>query len=371
MIRLPQPWTKKRGSRTLASPTSGIVGEFIGFATVMMVGIFGLSLLIAWNFAPTQIPQAVPEIPGSRRSGGVGFWVCATIFASATLVGAGRLAYRLVRESASHEYRNRLASRATGLPQQARRWLGPPPHGGARQWDAQDSARGMPAVPGFKTLTDSPGEHLRFRLAPMPTTQNVFSLAVLPLLWNAIWFVLLGIAASGIFHGHARPVLTLLLIPLGWVGWRLFRGLLAELRRNLGVGSTIVEISDHPLRAGGDYELLVIQMGRMDLRSLQIRLVCEEETFFRQGTDIRVERHEAVTTELISARKIQVDPSAPWRQQLRFTLSENAMHSMVSPSNAIRWKIVVSGDARRWPSFCRSFPVVVHPNVAGPNPSPR
>jgi hypothetical protein len=196
-------------------------------------------------------------------------------------------------------------------------------------------------------------------------------LATLALVWNAAWFVLLAVVVEGFYIGHSRWIVTVLLVPFGGIGIWSFRLFLTQLRQRAGVGPTIVEISDHPLYAGQDYKLFVAQTGRFRVKRLTVQLICEEETFYRQGTDLRIERHEAYSQALWKQSNAVVDPQTPLEQQLEFSLPENAMHSFVAAHNAIRWKIVVQGESRPWPSFCRSFPVIVHPTGLPQKRSPR
>jgi hypothetical protein len=162
-----------------------------------------------------------------------------------------------------------------------------------------------------------------------------------------------------------------LLVPFAVIGVWVARYFLSQLRRQAGVGATIVEISHHPLVPGDEFEIFVSQTGRLRLKRLTVQLVCQEESFYRQGTDVRVDRHECFTQILCKEREVSVDPMAPWEQQLNSVLPPEVMHSFVGSHNAIGWKIVVTGESRPWPSFCRSFPVVVHPPGLPPKRSPR
>ena len=230
----------------------------------------------------------------------------------------------------------------------------------------------MPTVPRGDSLTDSPGERLTYRLAAEHSVGGeLIGPTLLALLWNAAWFVLLAVVVLGFWYGRPKYVLTGLLIPFGGIGYWSFRYFLAQLRRSAGIGPTIVEISDHPLYPGRKYRLFVSQSGRLRLRRLKVRVACEEETVFRQGTDVRVERYEVFTQELCSERDVRVDPQAPWEQQFTLDLPPNVMHSFVSDNNAVRWKVIVSGEARPWPSFCRNYPVIVHPPGLPPKRNPR
>jgi len=166
---------------------------------------------------------------------------------------------------------------------------------------------------------------------------------------------------SGFWIGRPRWILAGLLVPFALIGRWSFLYFLSQVRQRIGVGPTVVEISEHPLKPGGRYDLFISQGGRLKLKRLSVELVCEEETFYRQGTDVRVERHQAFVLGLARQRDLEVDPQVPWEQQLVMEIPANVMHSFAGTHNAIRWKIVVKGESRPWPSFCRNYPVVVHP----------
>ncbi|MCG8650407.1 MAG: hypothetical protein MI861_11280 [Pirellulales bacterium] len=352
MPRIPRPWSKKRGERIVGNAVRGVAGEVVFYALVFLVGIFGLSLVLISHFAP----HSAPDVPSGALESNLSFWIFGILSVAAIASGATGLIFRLMRVGASSERRSVMASRAGSIEV-----IGPTPEDGPR----------LPHVPRGRLLTDSPGERLTYRLAADKPEGGIAGPATLALLWNSVWFVLLAVVVSGYWYGQPRNILAGLLIPFGGIGIWSFRFFLSQLRQHAGVGSTIVEISDHPLYPGQAYRIFVSQMGKLQLQRLKIQLTCEEETFFRQGTDVRVERYVAFTKVLHKERDVVVDPKQPWEQQLTLDLPENVMHSFVGSHNAIRWKIDVIGEARPWPSFCRSFPVVVHPPGLPPRRNPR
>jgi hypothetical protein len=349
MPRFPTPWSKKRGERLLGNELTGVAGEVAFYASLFMVGVFGLSLILINRFAPHRVPA--DTIPRSDLS----FWIFVTLSIAAIMTGGLSLLFRLVRVGASSERRKVLADRA----------------GKIEVIPAADEPSRLPSVPRGSWLTNSPGEWLRYRLPSEGSEAGLLGPATLALLWNTVWFVLLAVAVSGFWNGSPRPILTGLLIPFGAIGWWSFRFFLKQLRQHVGVGSTIVEISDHPLVPGSRYDLFIAQYGRMKLHRLTVELICQEETSYRQGTDVRVEHHQAFSQVLWKARDVVVDPQVPWEQQLPLELPADVMHSFVGTHNAIEWKIVVRGKSQPWPSFCRSFRVVVHPPVSVPKQSRR
>ena len=352
MPRFPRPWSKKRGKRLLGNTFAGIAGEVAFYAFLFLLGVFGLSLVLINELAP----ERVSNVPTEALQTDLSTWVMGILSVAAIITGGATLVYRLMRLGASSERRSAMASRAGSIEM-----IGP---------TSQDGPK-LPSVPRGSSITESPGERLTYRLATEKTESGIAGPATLALLWSSVWFVLLAVVVSGFWYGRPRWILAMLLIPFAMIGVWSFRFFLAQLRQHAGVGPTIVEISNHPLFPGKQYRLFVSQTGRLKLKRLTVQLTCEEETFYRQGTDVRVDRHEAIRQVLYKERNVSVDPKAPWEQQLELDLPANVMHSFVGTHNAIRWKIVIIGESRPWPSFCRSFPVVVHPPGLPPKRNPR
>ncbi len=386
-----RPWSKKLGRRLRTGPFRGVLGELAFYLGLIFVGVFIFTLVVV---AYWMVPQMGMELPDEARvvldsdlarGGGShwGRWIVALISLATISSGTFGLGYRLMHLGFSQERISAQKGRISG-------W-GSSPSSDRANDSAQDEGAGddearpltgevsrreefprLPTVPRGPALDESPGERLRYRLASVSTGRwSVFGSASLALMWNSVCVVLLAVAISGWWYSNPRPVLAMLLVPFTGVAFWALKSFLRQVRRIAGVGSTVVEISDHPLQPGGTYQLFVMQMGRMRLRNLRVRLVCEEESFFRQGTDVRSDQHVALSKDLLSESSVRVDPMVPWEQQLEFELPHNVMHSFSATNNSVRWRLIVSGEARPWPSFCRSFPLVVHPPLMAPPNSPR
>jgi positive regulator of sigma E activity len=368
MPRFPTPWSKKRGERSLSGSTSGVVGEVAFFALLFLLGVFGLTLVLIHEFAPHHVSQVPTEaLEGAvteALQSDLSAWIFGVLSIAAIISGGTSLVVRVMRESASSERRSAMASRADQPDSAAASDAAVPRR-------LADEAVRLPNIPTGESLNDSPGERLTYRLAAEIPEHTLLGSATLTLLWNAAWFVLLAVVVAGFASGERRWIVAGLLIPFGWIGYWSFRRFLSQLRQRAGVGPTIVEISNHPLLAGDSYQLFLSQTGRFRLKRLTVQLVCDEETFYRQGTDLRVERYQSLCQVLWTQNNVVVDPQAPLEQQLEFTLPKNVMHSFVAAHNAIRWRIVVQGESRPWPSFCRSFPIIVHPPSLPTKRSPR
>ena len=366
MPRFPRPWSKKRGKRFIGTELRSLLWEAAFYSGVFLIGVFIVSLVLIGEITSWQTMVPLRELSRLQTEGetanpssgiGLSSWIFGIVGLAAIGSGVGGLIYRLARVGASSERRSVLANQAASIE-----IIVP---------EEEDSSR-LPTVPSSHFLNDSPGERLTYRLAAERTAgSELIGPTLLALVWNAVWFVLLAVVVHGFWIGSPRYILAFLLFPFAGVGYWSFRFFLSQLRRTGGIGPTIVEISDHPLRAGGRYRVFVSQSGRLRLRRLNVQIACEEETVYSQGTDLRVERSVVFAQDLCSERDVRVDPQGPWEQQFSIDLPDNAMHSFVGSHNAIRWKVIVSGEARPWPSFFRSYPVVVHPPGLPPKRSPR
>jgi hypothetical protein len=138
-----------------------------------------------------------------------------------------------------------------------------------------------------------------------------------------------------------------------------------EIWWNSRIGPTCVEISDLPLRPGHEYAIFLSQGGRVSLAALKMMLVCEEESTYSQGTDIRTETKVVYEKPVFERESISIEPGVPLEMRESLLIPPNAMHSFQSGHNLLRWKLVVSGQPSARPQFVRNFPVVVYPNVDG------
>ncbi len=129
----------------------------------------------------------------------------------------------------------------------------------------------------------------------------------------------------------------------------------------LGVGPTHVEISQHPWRAGGEYEIWFSQSGKLTLKHLIVELICEESVTYRQGTDTRTERCIVHRQTLFERQDFAIPEEAPLEEQVVCRIPATAMHSFEAPSNEIQWKLMVRAEIVSWPNFERSYSIVVQP----------
>ncbi|MCC6510103.1 MAG: hypothetical protein IT423_13435 [Pirellulaceae bacterium] len=350
MSKLVRLFGKKRGSRMSGWWVIGSASEAAFFGSLFLLGIVSLTVVGTWQlFWPqSQIIRV-----------GFGFWLMMIASLSFVVIGLSGLILRVAQTVASPELRSALAQQAEREHQ--RRSRGP---GATSQ---------LPNVPSLQPFTDSPGERLAYRLASQrgeigPLVLS-FSFAAA---WNGLLAVLLVIAVGNFARGTPNWFLTLLLVPFAAVGVFSARWFFTLFRRLSGLGPTIAEISHIPLMPGETFSLYVCQYGRVSFRRLSLAVICFEESTYQQGTDVRTERVQVVRHIICERENCRSEPDEPLELDCQFRLPSDTMHSFQGQHNAIVWKVVVEGDSTRWPSFCRSFPVVVYPpsSVArvGPNP---
>ncbi len=82
---------------------------------------------------------------------------------------------------------------------------------------------------------------------------------------------------------------------------------------------------------------------------------------------MRTERREVRRQPVFRAENVKVRPEAPYEHRSTLQAPDDAMHSFQSPHNAIRWKLVVEGEAEGWPRFERCFPILLYPD-SSPKP---
>ncbi len=330
---------KKRGARRTGSPMAAGVGEAFFYGVLVAVGSAGLGLLIVWELLPHAI---FPLLTGWA------FWLLLAVMAALVVIGAVGVLLTVLEVGASQERRAMFRQRAAQFE-----LVG----------DNAPSPREFPGVPRDVDLTNSPGVKLAYRLPAASSPAWGLALAtILGLVWNAVGVALAYMVINEYRSGHPQWFLTL--FALAYVGlgaWGMVY-FLRELRNATGMGPTSMEVSDLPLEPGRNYEICLMQRGRHQIRSLEVSLVCEEEAIFHQGTHVRTERREVRRQPVFCCQDVAVRPETPFEHRCVLAAPSDAMHSFQSPHNAIRWKLVVQGEAEGWPPFERCFPLLLYPN---------
>jgi hypothetical protein len=217
-------------------------------------------------------------------------------------------------------------------------------------------------VPTCEDLVNSPGTILRYRLPiESPESWTLVGMGLFAVLWNAVLVVLAVGAGIDFMSGRIEWVLLAVLMPFAAVG---IGGIVLFVRRlvlTTAVGTTQMEICDHPLLPGRSYDVLLAQGGSGVFRSLALTLEVEEMASFRQGTDTRTERVIVWRETVKEWTNLEITPGVRFETHVTVTIPAGAMHSFASAHNAVRWRIVVRGQPERWPGFVRVFPLIVYP----------
>ena len=221
-------------------------------------------------------------------------------------------------------------------------------------------------MPRDTNLLNSPGVKLKYRL---PATQE----PAWRLFGSAIWMLTCGALAvalsvvlveQSLGGGPAWFLIGFALLVLALAGWSIYH-FLHELVAASWMGPTGLEISEMPLRPGGAYEVYLHQSGNMQASQMQMLLVCDEETTFIQGTDIRHDRQRVHRSEICRRQRFAIDAVQPVEEHCQMSIPDTAMHSFKSQFNAIQWKLIVEFTAENWPPYRRTFPLVVYPALHG------
>lgn len=316
----------------------GTLGEALFFGALFLLGLAALASLI--------ISQVINPQPELWRPG-VGFWLMFVTLVSFVLIGGGRVIYAALQLGISAERRSAMVRRASQIDLLS---------------ETLPSPKDFPTIPRDVNLTNSPGIRLKYRL-PMTHTHGwtLTAAAIVALSWNGIASVLSAWALNSHVTSHPEWFLSIFLIPFWGVGVWLARSFFYQLWLRTVLGPSTVEISALPLFPGSRFEIYLAQAGRVLFQSLELALVCEEETTYHQGTDVRTECRVVYHHPVASWEKLRIEPQEPFEHACSLQIPERVMHSFHSAHNGIHWKLVVSGKSATRATMARSFPLLVYP----------
>ncbi len=225
------------------------------------------------------------------------------------------------------------------------------------------------------TLKTETGQVLAVRLGRQVSTfAKVLGLLFFSTFWNGIVSVFLyQIWKDFAKGGSAFSWFTaLFMVPFVLIGLLVIGLTIHQFLVWVGVGETIIEISNARLRPGEPFEIWISQAGNMTMNALTATLVCEERATYQQGTNTHTATEKVIEEELAVAQHAPVTRSRPLEVRQSCRIPVGAMHSFKARSNEITWYLQVVGDIARWPDFERKFPIVVEalpPQVDASGPS--
>lgn len=342
-------WEKKRGARQTGSSWWGNAGEVIFFAVLFLIGVFTLSELITLRFVSREQTFFTSDW---------GLFISVLVLGVLITTGAVGAIYSALLTATSAERRAAIAQRANSRDLLA---------------DLQAECQEYPAIPNDANWKISPGVRLAYRLPSEATTGFRLAVsAVFTLLWNAAVIVLaviefnLDARASGreIREFLSQPWINLtgvVLVTFAGIGGFLIYRLIRQLVAAEAMGPTHVELSSQPLHPGGRYRALLTQHGHLQIKSLEMWLVCDEEVSFSEGTDTRSETRRVYECSVFREENITILPSEPFHYETTLDVPADAMHSFVTNHNSITWKLIVQAESKKWPKINRVFQLVMHP----------
>jgi hypothetical protein len=329
---------KKRGARRTGARWVGRLGEAAFFGTLFLLGILSLTAILTWQFVAEESTQI--EV-------GKGYWSMILVAVTFSVIGGGGLIRSILTINASPERRSALAKHAADLELLV---------------EAMPQRSECPSVPNHPDMTNSPGVLLPYRLPPSDTpVWKLLAGALLCVAWLAAAVSTLVVAVNHLQPGRSGWLLLGFGTPFLGVGAWAFQFFVRQLWSLASIGPTSVEVSDVPFSPGREYEAAYSQAGALRFRSIELWLVCEEETTFRQGTDVRSETHATYRQLLHRQRNVKIEPGHPFMQTCRVVIPEDAIHSFCSDHNAVNWKLLVRTDPVSRQTLERSFPIVVFP----------
>jgi hypothetical protein len=220
----------------------------------------------------------------------------------------------------------------------------------------------LSTIPHHASLTDSPGTRLAYRL-PLDArgVWGLVALLVAAAIVLAAASVFAVMTLASYFEGRPDVLMSAFVggwLVLGAVGVAYS---IQRLLKALRAGATIVEVSDHPIRPGRQYELFLLYRGRARLNRLTVSLACDEQATYRQGTNTRRDVRRVVNLPLGSLESVQSTRRQPLEARFPLAVPDGTMHSFRAVHNSIEWNLRVVGELESGGRFERAFPVVIVP----------
>jgi hypothetical protein len=222
-------------------------------------------------------------------------------------------------------------------------------------------------IPDIRSINESPGTHLSFRL-PLGH-RPIFPLAgqtFFATAWTIIAFVILiqsFFDSSGDWTDYLLSILFRGLFC--GVGIALYWVVARQLWITFRVAPTLLELSDHPIYPNRKYRILLHQDGVLQFQSLTVDVVCEEIARFHQGTDTVTNRQDVFRQTIFSRSDFNTTPESPLHEEFFLQLPEEAMHSFRCKNNEVAWKLEFVAALTGWSELRRDCPIVVRPGSFG------
>ena len=231
--------------------------------------------------------------------------------------------------------------------------------------DSTRSIRDWQTIPDIRSINESPGTHLSFRLPlghrpifPL-VGQTLFATA-----WTVIALVILIQSFFDSSGGWADDLLGILFrVIFCGVGIVLLFGVARQLWITLRIAPTLLELSDHPVYPNRKYRILLHQDGILQFQHLTVDLVCEEIARFHQGTDTVTNRQDVFRQTLFSRDDFNTTSESPLHAEFFLHLPEGAMHSFRQKNNEVAWKLEFTATLVGWSELRRDCPIVIRPGM--------
>jgi hypothetical protein len=230
---------------------------------------------------------------------------------------------------------------------------------------AAPAAEEWPAVPTLE-LAPEPATTLAVRLRQ--DSQKLGCAVAFLIPFTTIWVSVVSAFVVHLARQHALGQhnwgKTFFLVPFVLVGLGLIVLLCAAAAGLIGrllTGRVAVELSAHPLEAGGRYEVWAEQgAGAVPLRAVRVRLVCRESARYQQGTSTYTSTREVYGQDVLSPETNPRGDGLSGGVRRPLEVPAGVMHSFAAANNQVSWFVQVRGRVGLLP-LRLAFPVVVYP----------
>jgi hypothetical protein len=333
---------KKKGLRQSGSKRWAIAVEVAFSTALLLLGLVALAVVIVIQIRRSSAEQWYfsPWI----------FVVSLVVVGAFVAIGIARMLAVLWKVGASAERRGAIVSRARDVEL-------------LNQLTSESQQ--FPTIPLEYQFALPRGDRLRFRLASYGSTRWTLltvgsASAFSAMIATALIVLVIDTALRGAPDWIGAVLAAALTLATIWLLVQFVKRLLAQ----TAVGPTDLEISDMPLSAGQSYTVFLSQPARVRLRLLEVALECEEQSTFRQGTDIRTESLVVYSQLLFRKRGLEPEENQIFQTAINVSIPDQAMHSFRSKNNSIHWRLRLTATVTGWAPIERRFPIVVVPQLA-------
>ncbi len=191
---------------------------------------------------------------------------------------------------------------------------------------------------------------------------GALALIFFAVVWNGITYTILTVM---ILSGDT-PIFPFIILGIfALVGLVLIYAAVHHLMSRAKMHPPTLTISIEPLCLGETFQVAYEQAAKSagKLNGVQLRLICQEQATYRQGTSTHTVTHDALSESFEVLGEGNLDRMKPLMAKTEMQIPFDAMHSFSSDRNEIKWLIECHVDIPSWPDHKTVYALNVLPHT--------